>query len=85
MTTNPGWDGRAAGRGVDGTVMVAQREREGGELMWFVAAILVVAAFFLLGFNDRMPRGTQAEHVGAGIDIPFVGSIGWPFSPSPPG
>jgi hypothetical protein len=49
MTTNPSLDSRAAGRDFEGSTMGARLDRESGELGWFVAAILIVAAFFLLG------------------------------------
>jgi hypothetical protein len=74
MTTNPSLDGRAAGRDFDGSTMGARRERESGKLGWFVAAILIVAAFFLLGYNERLPMGAGSAQVGTGNDLSLPGA-----------
>lgn len=74
MTTNPSLDGRAAGRDVEGSAMGARRDRESSELGWFVAAILIVAAFFLLGYNERLPRGAGSAQVGTGNDLSSAGA-----------
>lgn len=72
MATNPSLDGRAAGRGVEGIVTDARREREGGELRWFVIAILIVAAFFLFGYNERLLTGMKAELAAPSPGMPIA-------------
>lgn len=72
MTTNPSLDGRAAGRDFEGRTMGARRERESGELGWFVAAIFIVAAFFLLGYNERLPTAAGSAQVGTGNNLSWA-------------
>lgn len=81
MTTNPSLDGRAAGRDPAGSALSARRDRDGGELEWFVAAILIVAAFFLIGYNERLPNGAEPAQAGSGFDVPSEGISTRPGSP----